>query len=441
MLQGTEFEDIRIKGLEPRLERHIGDESPIDLVVTLNIRRRHMDDSQRALLTARLVPQLQRLEKGADGSLNLGTQGRSARAAALLLRTPPLIQVKWFSPAVLRRSFIAGLLATPALRPQERPAPPPAPQPPSPQIKVQVNVVNVPVSVLDASGRFIMDLDKKDFRVWDDGKEVEVRYFIRDPTQAVIVGFILDASNTARLYFKTYQEAIQDLTWALMPGDNQNKGFLVAYHTEPDFLVKPTGDAELIVEKIRKLKPGGGSAMLDAVYRSCNQYFKVRGEPMEPKRVLVLVGDGHDNASKVSLEQALEAAQRAQVVIYAVSTVAYGFHQPEEENLVRLAEETGGRIERPLQKVHEKVSGYLSTPSDEGNYAYKVGTGQYASELAGKLYKSITDVTGDITHQYVLGYTPPPFTDLKFRSVRVAVNLKDAEVKVRARKGYYPPLP
>ena len=188
--------------------------------------------------------------------------------------------------------------------------------------------------------------------------------------------------------------------------------------------MKPTGDAEIIVEKIRKLKPGGGSAMLDTVYRACTQYMKVRGEPNEPKRVLVLVGDGHDNASKVSLDQVLEAAQRSQVVIYAVSTVAYGFHQPEEENLVRLAEETGGRVERPLQKIYDKVSGYLSQPSDEGNYAYKVGTGQYAAELSGKLYKAITDITGDITHQYVLGYVPPPIEDSKFRSIRVAVDRK-----------------
>jgi len=297
------------------------------------------------------------------------------------------------------------------------------------------------VTVTDAAGRFITDLSRKDFRVWEDGKEVEVRYFTRDPKQAVIVGFVLDLSNSARLYFKTYQEAITDLAWALLPGGNQNKGFLATYSTEADIVVKPTNDGERIVERIRKAKPGGGSAMLDAVYQTCTKLFQVKGQPNEPKRVLILIGDGHDNNSKVSLEQALEAAQRAQVVIYAVSTVAYGFHNPEEENLVRLAEETGGRVERPLQKIHTKVAGYLSQPSDEGNYAYKVGTGQYAAELSGKLYKAIMDITGDIDHQYVIGYNPPaPFTDAKFRSIKVEVGLKDVDAKVRARRGYFPPL-
>lgn len=340
---------------------------------------------------------------------------------------------------MLMRSLLVWLLVPAAAAWAQAPSLP-APRNPSDQIEVQVFVVNVPVTVTDSEDRFIADLDRKDFSVWEDGKQVEVRYFSRDPKQPVTVGFLLDASNTARLYFKTYQEAVTDLAFNLLPGDNQNKGFLASYATEVDFLVKPTNDGEALAQKIRKLKPGGGSTLLDAVYNACTRYFTVKGQPMEPKRVLIVVGDGHDNNSKVSLEQALEAAQRAQVVIYAVSTVGYGFSNEEESNLVRLAEETGGRVERPLQKIHTKVSGYLSNPSDEGNYAYKVGTGQYASELSGKLYKAIMDMTGDISHQYILGYTPPaPFTDRKFRNIKVSVNLKGADVKVRARKGYFPP--
>lgn len=344
---------------------------------------------------------------------------------------------------MVRRSFLACLLATPWAARSQTPSGATAPgskeNQPGSQIQVEVFVVNVPVTVTDSEDRFLTDLEKKDFTVWEDGKQVEVRYFTADPKQPVIVGFLLDASNSARLYFKTYQDAIADLAYNLLPGDNKNKGFLAAYATETDFLVKPTNDGDHIAEKIRKLKPGGGSAMFDAIYNSCTKYFPVTGQPREPKRVLIVVGDGHDNNSKVSLEQTLEAAQRAQVVVYAVSTVGYGFTNEGEANLVRLAEETGGRIERPLQKIHTKVSGYLSTPSDEGNYAYKVGTGQYAAELAGKLFSAITNLAGDIEHQYILGYTPlSRFKERKFRSIKVAVNVK-GDVKVRARRGYFPP--
>src|SRR3981081_3664294 len=94
----------------------------------------------------------------------------------------------------------------------------------------------------------------------------------------------------------------------------------------------------------------------------------VAGEPIEPRRILVVIGDGHDNASKKTLDEALEIAQRNLVTIYGVSTVAFGFNNENDKNLVRLAEETGGRVEYPLQGVYSDVSGYLSTPSGEGHY-------------------------------------------------------------------------
>ena len=340
---------------------------------------------------------------------------------------------------MLRRNFLACMLAPAVAARAQNPPATKESATQDPNIQVQVNVVNVPVTVTDAENRFVTDLEKTDFSISEDGKPVEVRYFSRDPKQPLVVGFLLDISNTARLYFKTYQEAITDLAYVLLPGTNKNKGFLGSYATQADFLVKPTSDGQLISEKIMKLKPGGGSAMLDAIYTACTKYYTVTGQPGEPKRILIVVGDGHDNNSKASLAQVLEAAQRAQVVVYAVSTVGYGFTNEEEQNLVRLTEETGGRVERPLQKIHDNVSGYLGIPSDDGNYTYTVGTGGYASQLSTKLYTAITNLAGDVQHQYMLGYTPPtPLTERKFRTIKVSVNVKGGELKVRARKGYYP---
>jgi hypothetical protein len=123
-----------------------------------------------------------------------------------------------------------------------------------------------------------------------------------------------------------------------------------------------------------------------------------------------------------------------------VSTVAFGFSTAEEDNLVRLAEETGGRVVSPLQNVYGDVSGYLSTPSDEGNYALKVGTGGYASALANGMYKAIEAVAGEVTTQYIIRYIPDTVDERRqFRNINVKVNL--ANVKVRARKGYYPFAP
>src|SRR5260370_6372735 len=169
----------------------------------------------------------------------------------------------------------------------------------------------------------------------------------------------------------------------------------------------------------------------------------VGGEPFDPRRVLIIIGDGHDTASKRSLEEVLEIAQRNLVTIYGMSTVAYGFNNEGDKNLIRLAEETGGRVEYPLQNVYKDVAGYLETPSDEGNYALKVGTGGYASAVASGMFRAIAAVAGEVTTQYILRYTPDvPESNKVFRNIKVSVNIPDAALfKVPARKGHYPNKP
>ena len=99
-------------------------------------------------------------------------------------------------------------------------------------------------------------------------------------------------------------------------------------------------------------------------------------------------------------------AQRNLVTIYGISTVSYGFTNESSDNLTRLAEETGGRVEYPLQNIYKDVSGYLSTPSDEGNLALKAGTGGFASALASALFGAVANIAGEITTQYILRYIP-----------------------------------
>ncbi len=316
-------------------------------------------------------------------------------------------------------------------------------------IQVDVNVVNVPVTVTDNEGRFIVDLKKEDFEVYENGEPVEIRYFTKttpDEEEAGTVpplraGFLVDLSNTARLYYKQYKESIGDLAFLLIPEGGVNKGFLMGYHTTVDLIVDTTGDPYELAQKMEKLKHGGGSAMLDAVYRACAE--KLVSDPYqgsgEPRKVVVVVGDGHDNASKRTLDEVIYACQRSQVTVYAVSTVAYGFHEPQEENLVRMVEATGGRISRPLQDIHKDTLGYLSKPQDAGNYALTVGTGQYARVQLEALYKGILGISGNVQSQYILGYVPPTsFDDNDFRKVEVKVKL-DAPVQMHYRPGYYPP--
>ncbi|MCX6597608.1 MAG: VWA domain-containing protein [Acidobacteria bacterium] len=342
-----------------------------------------------------------------------------------------------------RRDFLASVvpaaaLTAPALAVgQDKPGARAKTQ--SDALAASVSEVIVPVTVTDDKGRFVGDLEQSDFEVYDENKLQNIRYFSRERNQPVVVGFLVDQSNANRLQWKKFQEAVEELVFTLLPGQPKYAGYLIGYSSEAELLANTTTDAEKVLEKVRKMKPGGGAAMYDAVYIACTSRTLVKGEPVEPRRIIVIVGDGHDNASKKSLDEVLELAQRNLVTIYGVSTTAFGFGSDGEKNLVKLAEETGGRVEYPLQNVYKDVSGYLSTPSDEGNYALKVGTGGYASAIAQGLFKAVANVTGEITTQYIMRYTPDN-TDVKpkvFRKIRVEVP-RFPTAKVRARTGYYP---
>jgi VWFA-related protein len=293
----------------------------------------------------------------------------------------------------------------------------------------------VPVTVTDDKGRFVSDLDEKDFHVFEENKPQQILYFTRERSQPVVVGFLLDLSTASRIHWKNFQDASEELVRNLLTGDKRYSGYLIDYAQDAEIAVDTTDDPEPIVEKIRKLKPGGGSAMYDAIYLACTRRKPVPGEPVEPRRVIVIIGDGHDNASKHSLQQVIELAQRSQVTIYCISTEAFGFTNESDDILNQLAIETGGRVVYPLGDVYKDTDGYLSHPSDDGNYALTVGTGAYRSAVDGRMYHAVADIAGEITTQYIIRYTSDNPSDKTFRNVKVVVDL--GNVHVRARKGYY----
>ncbi|MGA2270482.1 MAG: VWA domain-containing protein [Bryobacteraceae bacterium] len=331
----------------------------------------------------------------------------------------------------------------PVLAAQQQPSPPAnqqQAQPPGARIQVSVNEVIVPVTVTDDKGRFVSNLEGKDFRILDENRPQRIRFFSHDQKQAIVVGFLIDMSNNTRIHWKTYQDAILEMVWNLLSGDKKYTGYLITYSNEAELAVNTTWDSDKIAEKIKKLKPGGGAALFDAIYMACVRREVVQGEPYEPRRVIIVVGDGHDNASGKSLEEVLELAQRNLVTIYAMSTMAFGFANEDQSVLERLTSETGGHVEYPLQSLYKGVSGYLSNPSDDGNYALTVGTGGYAAEISGAIIKAVGGIGDEVTTQYVLRYIPdvdPEARARPFRRIKVEIPSLP-NVKIRARSGYYP---
>lgn len=301
--------------------------------------------------------------------------------------------------------------------------------------RATVNEVIVPVTVTDDKGRFVSDLNKGDFHIFEESKPQTIRFFTRERNQPVVIGFLLDLSANSRLHWQNFQNATEELIQNLLTGDQKYSGYLITYGQDAEVAVDTTNAPEPLVEKVRKLKPGGGSALYDAIYLACTSRKLIKGEPIEPRRVIVIVGDGHDNASRHSLAQVIELAVRNQVTVYCISTQAFGFTNTSDENLVRLATETGGRVVYPLGDVYKDTDGYLSKPSDDGNYALTVGTGAYRSAVDNKMYRAVADLVGEVTTQYIIRYVSDSGSEKAYRNVKVVVDL--GNVRVRARKGYY----
>ena len=119
--------------------------------------------------------------------------------------------------------------------------------------------------------------------------------------------------------------------------------------------------------------------------------------------------------------------------------MSYGFTAEGDSNLQRLAEETGGRVEYPLENVYKDVIAYLEKPQDAGNFALTVGTGAYASQMAQGMFRAISNVAGEVTTQYIVRYTADRTAKPNKQSSAISGSKcpPSPGVKIRARKGYF----
>lgn len=335
-------------------------------------------------------------------------------------------------------SICALLLALPAI-PQKK-TEQAKPQENLQKFTIEANEVVLPVTVTDEKGKFVSNLEAKDFRILDEGKPQRLSYFSHSEKQPIVVGFLVDQSNTMRIHWDKYKDSIMELIWALLPGDPQYSGYLISYSNDAELTVNTTEDPDKLVSAVRRMKPGGGAALYDAIYRACTDRKLVKGEPYEPRRVIVIIGDGHNSSGTKGLDEVLELAKRNMVTIYGVSTMSFGFDNIDQGILEKLTTETGGHVEYPLNTLYKDVSGYLSNPSDEGNYALKVGTGGYAAEISAGIIRAVGGIAGEITTQYILRYTPDIDPDGKPRVFRrIKVELPELpNTKLHYRDGYYP---
>lgn len=285
-------------------------------------------------------------------------------------------------------------------------------QPPDPDdsittIKKNVEEVNVVFTVTDKHGRFVKDLKKDDFHVIDDNKPAtQVVSFSSQTNLPLRVGLLIDASNSIRDRFRFEQEAATEfLNQIVRP--KSDRAFVIGFDTTAEITQDFTDNTDLLSKGVRLLRPGGGTAMFDALYFACRDKLLKSGGDFAVRKAIILISDGNDNQSRVTREEAIEMAQKAEVIVYTISTNISGVKERGDRVLERISDATGGRAFFPF-KIQD-VADAFSAIQDE------------------------------LRSQYALAYKPADFrSDGRFRSIDiVAANKKN--IHVRARKGYFAP--
>ena len=278
---------------------------------------------------------------------------------------------------------------------------------PGSTIRVEVSRVPLLFTVTDKKNRFITNLERDDFQVFDNGKKQSIREFVRESDLPLRIGIVLDTSNSVRSRFRFEQEAAIEFARSVLQ-EEKDRAFLVSFDTRAELLVDFTNNVERLAEGIRSTRAGGGTALYDAIYYACRDKLPEDWPPEQFRRALVILGDGEDNQSTVTRDMALEMAHKAEAVIYAISTNQTRERIAGDKVLRRFARETGGVAFHPLQ--------------------------------ARDLEQSFADIANELRHQYFILYSPTEFAaDGSFHTVRVKASVKNT--LVRARRGYYAPLP
>jgi VWFA-related protein len=203
-------------------------------------------------------------------------------------------------------------------------------------LKTTVNEVRVVFTVTDRHGRYIKDLKSNDFKVIDDQKPAELRSFRSETDLPLQVGLLVDASNSVRDRFKFEQDAaIEFLNSIIRP--KYDKAFVVGFDATPEVTQDFTDSTENLSSGVRMLRAGGGTAMYDALYFACRDKLLKQAQTGPVRRAIILLSDGEDNLSHVTREEAIEMAERAEVIVYTISTNISGTKGSGDKVLERIA--------------------------------------------------------------------------------------------------------
>jgi Ca-activated chloride channel family protein len=289
----------------------------------------------------------------------------------------------------------------------------------------EVNLVDVLFTVLNRRNKLVPDLEQADFKVFDEGKPQEIRYFSKQTDLPLRIGMLLDTSNSIRDRIKFEQDASVSFLFSVLRR-NKDQAFVMTFDDEPQVLQAFTSDTGALRDQINGTRAGGGTAIYDAIYEACSTQLNhpprpPGDQPDVVRRVMILISDGEDNLSTHTRAEAIELAQRTSVVIYTISTstqwVSLSETNPEKTSDRKYHLTEGDKV---LQDLAEETGGRAFFP-------YHVDD----------LDQSFQDIGDELRNQYSIAYAPANYVlDGRYHKIRVEVP-DHKGFQVRARRGYF----
>src|SRR5690242_14396674 len=284
------------------------------------------------------------------------------------------------------------------------------PQPSGQTFEREVNLVDVLFTVLNRRNKLVPDLEQGDFKVFDEGKAQEIRYFSKQTDLPLRIGMLLDTSNSIRDRIKFEQDASINFLFSVLRR-NKDEAFVMTFDDEPQIIQSFTGDAGALRDQITKTRAGGGTAIYDAIYDAC---VKELSHPPRPpgdqpdvvRRVMILISDGEDNLSDHTRTEAIEMAQRTSVVIYTIST---------STEWIQLSQTD------PLKAADRKMH---LTDGDKilADLAEETGGRAFFPYHVDDLDQSFQDIGDELRNQYSITYNPTNFVpNGKYHTIKVEV--------------------
>lgn len=285
-------------------------------------------------------------------------------------------------------------------------------------IRVRITLVNSPVLVIGRDGKYVPNLRREDFEVFENGVKQEIAYFapVENP---FTVALMIDTSRSALFDLQDIQEAAVAFVDKMRPND---RALVVAFSNDVTVLAEPTSDHEALRNAIRSARPGGNTRVYDAMKFVLTE----RLAKLEGRTALILFTDGVDNDSRnATFESTLQQAARTDALIYPVQFSTYDYIKARSASTEFKPPEGSGFSEQDYQRADVFLHQLAET----------AGTGVYPAFDISDLERAIASIVDELHNEYSIGYYPrtkgqPGET----RTVEVRVNRP--QLTVRARSGY-----